>query len=507
MRNLLFILCCCATCCFGQPGFNKHFDFGGISTASLNILVDQDTIVLYGLSLSPPPLSQWGVVFAKLDTFGNILTSSVVYDTAGGHYSSISNADIKVLNNQSGYVLVGSLYNRNAGFLMQFDREGNLMNYREYPDNTAQAEWYRKIIEVNNGFLIFGSKQKLDYYVDAFVLKVDKMGNKVWEKSYETAGLEHNLGCAFQMDENTFVIGSNPFKHYPAVGSKSRIWAIDSLGNLLWAWQTATFTEEGGVVGLNATPDGGWLYYTGELIGSSPNWAVKTKIVKRDSNFNLQWQRYVSPVAYQVTNYAIDLKPVGGNEYIALGTWSTAATNGNEPYQGGSLYKISEDGDSLWSRLDTALFDHYDYDLNEYSGVGVLSSGSVVAFGHAAQPAPGINGLYAWLVKVSADGCLDTLLCATSGAWEAPGETETTEVASCQASPNPARDLVTFSWSIPETDRARIEIYNANGMLLHTLPVSGSSGQAQWRNAVPGLYFYRLVTAGAIVAAGKIVFN
>ncbi len=79
--------------------------------------------------------------------------------------------------------------------------------------------------------------------------------------------------------------------------------------------------------------------------------------------------------------------------------------------------------------------------------------------------------------------------------------------ASCQASPNPARDLVAFSWNIPATDQARIEIYNASGMLLHTLPVSGASGQALWRNSVPGLYFYRLMTMGGVVAAGKIIFN
>lgn len=489
MKHLVLVFCCCAGGCFGQVGFNKYFDFGGISTGVVNMLVDHDTIVAYGLSFSPPPQHQWGLVFAKLDTFGHVLASNVVYDTAGGHFADVKNADIKKLKDNSGYILVGSLYSRNASFLMQFDRSGNLINYREYLDNTAQAEWYRKIIEVDNGFLIFGSKDKLDYYQDAFVLKVDKLGNKLWEKSYETPGLEHNLGCAIQIDENTFVIGSNPFKQYPAVGSKSRIWAIDSLGTLLWAWQTPTFNEEGGVVGLQPTADGGWIYYTGELFGDSPDtWAVKTKIVKRDSTFLLEWQRYVSPVAYPATNYAIDLKPAGGNDYIALGTWSTAATDGNEPYQGGSLYKISDHGDSLWSRLDTAQFDHYGYDLNEYSGVGVLSSGSIVAFGHAAQPAPGINGLYAWLVKVGADGCMDTLGCATSSVWEGP-EVMTDQI---HIYPNPVRQYLHLENKSTESI-LDVEVYDWLG---RSVLRPGTGNSIDVSGLVSGKYVIKVLISG-----------
>ena len=489
MKYLMIFCCACATCCFGQPGFNKHFDFGGRSTGGVNMLVDNDTIVVYGLSLSPPPSFQWGVLFAKLDSFGNVLKSTVVYDTAGGHFADIKNADIKKLSNGSGYVLVGSLYSRDAGFLMQFDKEGNLISYWEYPDIDIRAMWCRKVIEVTDGFLLFGSKQKLDFFQDAFVLKVDKQGNKLWEKSYETPGLEHNLGCAFQMDENTFVIGSNPYKHYPAVGSKSRIWAIDSMGNLLWAWETPTFFEEGGVVGLNPTSDGGWIYTTGELFGSAPDWLVSTKIVKRGSNFQLEWQRYINPPAYFGNTYAIDMKSTGVNNYIALGNWHKEVGNGGEPYQGGSLYKISENGDSLWSRLDTALFDHYGYDLNEYSGVGVLSSGSIVAFGHAIQDFPGIGGLYAWLVKVDSDGCMDTLLCSTSNTGAAPKEPETDTHGYCQVFPNPAKDVVTFSWEMPVGEKAVIEIFNTQGIRIQAIPVQHGIGQVQWRADTPGLFF------------------
>jgi len=504
MKYLLIFSCACATCCYGQAGFNKYFDFGGLSTGIVNMMVDNDTIVVYGLSLSPPPQYQWGILFAKLDSFGNVLTSNIVYDTAGGHFADIKNADIKKLSNGSGYVLVGSLYSRDAGFLMQFDKEGNLKSYWEYPDIDVRALWCHEVIEIADGFMIFGSKQKIDYFVDAFVLKTDKEGHKLWEKPYELQGFEHVLVSAIQKDTNTFVIGSVRGKKYPVVGTKSRIWAIDSTGKVLWEWETTNFTEENGPAGLNTTSDSGWLYFTREFFNTSVDWTVKTKIVKRNSNFELEWQRYVSPEAYQGGNYAIDIKPAGDNNYIALGTWGV---DGVEEYIGGSLYKISATGDSLWSRLDTALFDHYGYDLNEYSGVGVLSSGSIVAFGHAIQDFPGIGGLYAWLVKVDADGCIDTLLCSTSSAGEAPKEPETAHQGYCHAFPNPAKDYVTFSWGAALGEKTVIEIFNTQGVRVKSITVLDNIGQVEWRADAPGLYFYRFVTTGSRTVSGKVVVH
>jgi hypothetical protein len=71
--------------------------------------------------------------------------------------------------------------------------------------------------------------------------------------------------------------------------------------------------------------------------------------------------------------------------------------------------------------------------------------------------------------------------------------------------PNPFNEYVTFifnKWGAP----ARIEIYNASSTLLRSIEVGdGSSQKLYLGDLEPGMYFYRVVSEGAVLGSGKLV--
>jgi len=158
---------------------------------------------------------------------------------------------------------------------------------------TYQIEWQgcfggsdmdvaKDIIEITNGYLIAGASKSDDGdinsgnhgAVDAWLVKLDKQGNLVWEKCYGGTNSEF-FTRIFQANEGNFLLlgdsdssdGDISNDPYP---ESTDFWIvkIDSLGNILWdrivgggildqIW-TGTLTDDGGIVayGWSGSTDG-----------------------------------------------------------------------------------------------------------------------------------------------------------------------------------------------------------------------------------------------------------
>lgn len=388
---------------------------------------------------------------------------------------------------------------------MKLNKEGDLILYQEQTDSAILVVFQRNVIEVKNGFFLSGHKQKSDFSIDIYVARTDKSGNKLWEKSYGQPGIQDFQGSLVKISDNEFVIGGSHQspQNTPIPQRWARAWlfAIDSLGEVLWEFEESENLVDAGVVGLNPTPDGGWLYCSGKTeIFSANDWGSRCQIVRRDSNFNLLWTRILSETSYS-TNSMVDMKPTPDGDWVAIGRWSTPIIPGQSNYLGGSVHRLNDSGDTLWSKLFTAFPASPNGSENYLGGLAVLPSGSIVAAGYTRRFAPPTTQYFGWVIKVTADGCVDTL-CITSSA-PVPVEEEV-EVA---VYPNPANEEVIFDASGRQGE-VSIQVYDHSGA--RVWDCSNARGVVRWRptGIAQGFYFYRIadhnnlpIQAGTIVLA------
>lgn len=111
-----------------------------------------------------------------------------------------------------------------------------------------------------------------------------------------------------------------------------------------------------------------------------------------------------------------------------------------------------------------------------------MSSGNIVAGGKGDVD----DNFVGWVVKVTADGCLDSLFCHTSS------NHEPLMGGSLSLYPNPASDWITLE-APPKHDHGKLELYSLDGRL--QIIQAGSINQPFIISGVPnGIYLCRFVS-------------
>ncbi|MCC7506496.1 MAG: T9SS type A sorting domain-containing protein [Saprospiraceae bacterium] len=308
------------------------------------------------------------------------------------------------------------------------------------------------------------------------------------------------MNSFIKIDDNTFVVGGFKSPIYQTgqfAWSRSRIFAVDSTGSIKWDW-LGPLNEEGLVCGLHRTADGGWIYLS---TTNEPNpdpdpsetHLGHVKVVRRDSAFNLLWERVLS-AHKSYYNQPNDLVATPDGNWVASGFWF--ADTLHQP----CFYKLSDQGDSLWCKC----FLPPDGSMGNSSlgGMTVLPSGSVVLALRYDRYGPGPSQTLGWLVKIDNSGCMDTL-CQLSRLFSPPPPAP----VDVRVWPNPASQEVFFDCASCQQNRAgAIVVYTPAGQLIWQGTLAGANPPAVWpaSQTAPGLYFYQVIFEGQPLASGKI---
>ncbi|MBL7783219.1 MAG: T9SS type A sorting domain-containing protein [Saprospiraceae bacterium] len=484
-----------------QSGFNRSYDLGGHAAAFCSLELSGDTVIVYGTNYQNGA-SAFGMLFARIDTFGNLLDYNVYNDSLEDDFTLVYQNSFIKLSDGSGYAGVGQIFQRIDGYMAFFDIAGNVTKYVEYEDQYSFVEFFKQVIELNDGFLILGEKQNpITYNADIFVIKTDFNGNIIWERKYPTLNRATYLSKCIILNINEYVIsGSTTKKNVPTsqVTNTSKIFAIDSLGNLKWQWESQPSLDEMGAGTTFHTQDGKWVYFSARGWYNSTYNEISRQpiIVVRDSMFNLI-QTDTFGVANSPVTVFLNTISLHNGGWLAVGTnpqnYATPPLSTEFNALSGWMYKIDSNVNKVWSRVDTAFWSTQTGSANYLYDAIELPSGSIIACGYnrTYEPAPKDWG---WLIKVSADGCVDTLSCAvlpTHSPSLSPWE-------NLRLYPNPAVSELQITGA-PTGLWECIEVLNMSGQSLIQL-YHTRDDRLDLRGLENGVYIVRLTRAGQTTA-------
>ncbi|MCB0613679.1 MAG: hypothetical protein KDC75_10235, partial [Phaeodactylibacter sp.] len=106
----------------GQP-FNSAVDLGYPLNHFRDMLVDNDTIVAFGLGFSNDSIPQQGLLLSKFDSSGHHLFSKMILDPQGAPLSIDYHWGKIAKTRSGGYIMTAAPTNRIATWLIKTDHD------------------------------------------------------------------------------------------------------------------------------------------------------------------------------------------------------------------------------------------------------------------------------------------------------------------------------------------------------------------------------------------------
>ena len=458
-----------------------------------DMIVHQDTITGYGIAFKDSITWKQGLVIAQFDSSGNVIAVTFIQDSLGDKFAVDKHWGKIIRTSDGGYAATAATVGRNSAFLLKLDKDLNIQFIKEYPDTINLSNYFYKLLETPQGYLLYGAIQRPDFYDDGFIRHVDKAGNTIWFKYLQFSNVFTVVQDIKPLNDSIYL--SNSLVWTDPSQSKPEFFnaflTFHSNGQEIQYKATENNPKSGIVLKILDVSPANFLTY-GQYVPSQNGNTIlyQSTISKFNSNHQAEWHRHFGLIRSAAANVFLhEFAPTADGNYIGAG--ETLVKDGNDPTRRvGWLYKFSPQGDSIWERKINVPFLPLYYTNNGYfSGVGVLSSGNIVAGGTANEG----NKEYCWLVKISNAGCMDTLFCQSVAVTQAPENRSTL----LQFSPNPAREQLRISY--PEhPGGGQIRLYDMQGRLQQNivLPEGSSSYVLPVQHLSEGIYFAHWLYAG-----------
>ncbi len=276
----------------------------------------------------------------KSDTVQITINLHITFKKAFGGTSSDYGYSAVELSDDKGYVITGNTASFGAGsadlYLVKTDRSGN-----KVWEKTFGGELYERgtsILENTDGSLIitgFNWSVGLGFSAGVYLVKTDGDGNLLWENTY---GTYHSVGfsLAKTSDGGYIVIG---WEHRtPLTGDDVYLVKIDSEGNLLWENNFGGNEDDRGY-SVCETSDGGYIV-TGQTESSGAG-LHDIYLVKTDINGNMLWEKTIGS-EYIEKSYSVTEALDGG--FVITGEVGSSSSGLYDVY----LIKTDNSGNLLW---------------------------------------------------------------------------------------------------------------------------------------------------------------
>jgi Secretion system C-terminal sorting domain len=394
-------------------GFAKTYTLNALGSTFPHLLTKNDTIITLGnMPVPNPPYYPWKISVNKIDTLGRLLSTNMVNDTTNNDYYVIYSSDF-INTSDNGYIAVGCINNGLYGNIVKFNHDGGTEWIKKTRTTlNSQFNGFFDVAEYDiNKYVVMGIQNPNSFQNSLWVYFVDRYGTKVRDTTY------FRTGAVFQSPNSITVLSPNKIILGAGWGDYQTPWLleIDSLGRIQREWRAPTNLGLEQAYGLQPTPDGGLIFCGARFdsIRSPDNTVHMTKgaITKLNSNLQLEWTKIVGESTAD-NKFVNGIITQDGN-YVAIGQYvDFYNADHSQGAQSAWTQKVDMQGNGIWSSKDTALYIpsrnatlDYAWDIKE------LSSGSLIICGDATDLAAQPNRSTAFLIKLSNDGCRDTLFC------------------------------------------------------------------------------------------------
>ena len=246
--------------------------------------------------------------------------------------------------------------------ILKYDKNGNMLWQKSWGGNKSEVS--NNVIETEDGnFILFGDSESTDIEGlpnkgsnDIIIFKYDKDGNMLWQKSWGGNKIDVSNNAIETEDGSIILFGysySIDIEGLPNKGSNDAIIIkYDKDGNMLWqkSWGGS---DRDYLINVLETEDGNFILFgrsSSTDIEGLPNKGSRDMIIlKYDKNGNMLWQKSWGGNKSEVSNNVIETED--GN-FILFGDSESTDIEGL-PNKGSNdiiIFKYDKDGNMLWQK-------------------------------------------------------------------------------------------------------------------------------------------------------------
>ncbi len=415
-----------------------------------------------------------------------------------------------IATSDGGYLANAATFDRRSTILIKMDGELEIEFIREYIDTINRTNFIYKLMETEQGYFLYGSLQLPNLKIVGHIRQMDFGGNLIWEKQYDFATNGTYIADMEKVNDSTFVMGTAetlvPFTFFQNGSGRAGIYYLDIHGNILSSWQSGVEPAIGYMRHIMVTPEKDLIVAGNQHQTYSPpplEYPIGQRVLTRiGPDFQVQWSKTYGPVEdLEFMDGPFDFLPTNDGSFAGFGEKRINIGPGESDGHGW-VYKIAPDGTTDWDRDFSTPFPYIDnYSGSLYSG-GILSSNSIIGVGTAKNWDNGSR--FAWVVKLTQEGCMDTLfVCTGSSSTQV---TVPQQVGALTIAPNPAHDQTLVSFDGPLT-AGRVLLFDIYGRNLGAYNLRDGQVVVPTGQLPTGVYFLSCYDGAVLLTTQRLVVS
>ncbi len=288
----------------------------------------------------------------------------------GGNYNDESYASVQTSDN--GYAVLGSTYSFGSGdydfFFIRLNENGDTLWTKTF--GGQYADYGRSLINTpDKGFLLVGTSKSGGFGMgDIYVIKIDSLGELIWEKSYGGAEADEGNSVIMTTELGYLICGTT--LSYGLNGDMALL-KIDSLGVAKWI-KTYGGTEGDSGFDVKLTGDGGYIAVGGT--GSFGLGYSSVYVVRTNAAGGTLW---TNAYGGDKSDFGYSVSPTYDGGFVFAGTTESFG----EGYKDAYLIKTDADGLLLWQKTYGGFKDERAYSVFATSDGGYVLGGITHSFG------------------------------------------------------------------------------------------------------------------------------